>query len=320
MAYLFNKYILRFLFSVLLIIESYAVYSQQVYSRLERDSMYVGEQIFFEFGISYPSDLKVLSYTVFDSDTLLKNIEIISRSITDTIIEEKITKIKHNYCITSFDTGIYVIPPLQFLYISDKDTVANYTDSLYLRVLLVDADTTKNIMDIKGLWGVPFQWTDYLWHLVVLLLIILLAISLLYYFMRRRRGLPLFPSAQVKIIPPDEEALSALDKIKKEKIWQKGLVKEYHTQITDVIRLYIERIYNISAPEYTSAETVNALTEANINNEAINKVQHIFFTADIVKFAKAYPPPTENENCLILSYDFVNITRPIDDNQPKSEK
>jgi hypothetical protein len=89
-----------------------------------------------------------------------------------------------------------------------------------------------------------------------LTLLVLAVLAAAYYFIRKKiqKKPVILIHKEEPAIPPHEAALHALDKIKEEKLWMKGKYKEYHTQLTDVIREYIERRFLINSMEMTSSE------------------------------------------------------------------
>jgi hypothetical protein len=279
----------------------------------ERENILVGEQIKMYLKLQIPSGTSNYTFPALETDTLTKHIELIGRSErTDTLQTGKMLELQREFTITSFDSGLHAVPPLPFgieLKSGEEPTIF-FSDSAFLDVSLVAVDTSQAIMDIKGPWGIPFQWREYLWILFVVLGILFIAGALLYYYMRRKKGLPLFPMRTVPALPPHTEAIMALDKIKKEKIWRSGLVKDYYTNLTDTLRIYIERRFEIPAPELTSAETIDALQSSQMDNNLCLELNHILQIADMVKFAKGNPASTENENCLEKAYTFVLQTAP----------
>jgi len=288
--------------------------AQQVKVFPERDTILVGEQIKLHLRFSFPSNAQSFTFPGFENDTLTSRIEIISKGAIDTLhIDADSTELQQSLIITSFDTGKIAVPPLPFSLVTGKNTEPQilFSDSAFLTVNIMNVDTAQAIMDIRNPWGIPFQWRDYILHAIIGLVLLMFIIAGLYYYMRRKKGLPLFPGRIEPQLPPDEEALMALNKIKKEKIWRSGMIKDYYTILTDTIRIYIERRFEISAPEYTTDETLHALKQTETESETCKKLQHILETADMVKFAKGNPLPTENEHCLELAYDFVLNTRSI---------
>ena len=114
-------------------------------------------------------------------------------------------------------------------------------------------------------------------------------------------------------------ALEKLDEIKAQKIWKDGKVKEYQTELTDVVREYIGRRFDVQSTEKTSDETLKELKpllvakgeglEANVDGkELYERLSKMLRTADLVKFAKWHTTPDENEQALTTAYDFVKET------------
>jgi len=305
----------HYLFIVFASIVTYS-YGQKV--SLQDANILIGEQTVIDFSFSVNKKTKNVQMPVF-TNTLTNKIEIVTKISSDTIIEkDTLVTYTDKYIITSYDSGRHVIPQTKFSIPSILGTEENeqydfYSDSLFLNVNLVDVDETQPIRDIKSPWDIPFQISDYIWHIIIGLAILLLIAGLIYYYMRKKRGLPLFPVKEKIILPPYEEAITLLEKIRKEKIWRTGNVKQYYSELTDVLRNYIKRHFEVNAPELTSNETVRELTAKELNETVINKMNSIFKIADLVKFAKSNPAPTENENCLNLAFDFVNETKSIEE-------
>ena len=108
--------------------------------------------------------------------------------------------------------------------------------------------------------------------------------------------------------------MKEIERIKTEKVWQKGQSKEYYTELTDAIRTYIKDRFGFNALEMTSSEIIDQLLEMN-DKEAISDLKLLFQTADLVKFAKHNPQMNENDANLINAIDFINETdlEPIQD-------
>jgi len=109
-------------------------------------------------------------------------------------------------------------------------------------------------------------------------------------------------------LPPHEIALQALEELKNEKLWQKGLIKEYYTRLTDILREYIEVRFNIRAIELTTWEILQSFKNSTISRNDKEMLSEILELADLVKFAKALPVPSENDKSMTDSVGFVNNT------------
>src|SRR5690606_27320714 len=106
-------------------------------------------------------------------------------------------------------------------------------------------------------------------------------------------------------IPADILALEALRKLKSEKLWQEGEFKKYYTQLTDILRIYILRVFEIDALDMTSSEILENIKLKNLSEELYSKLKFILTNADLVKFAKEKPLPEINENAIEYAFLFV---------------
>jgi hypothetical protein len=114
--------------------------------------------------------------------------------------------------------------------------------------------------------------------------------------------------------PAEEVALEKLDTIREQKIWQTGQVKEYHTQLTDVVREYIARRFEVSSAEQTSDETLRAMRPLlSDKKDLFEQLRKMLTLADLVKFAKWTTTPDENESSLRSAYTFVKETTPVEE-------
>lgn len=251
-----------------------------------------------------------LSFPSFDH-LLQDEIEIIDRTIVDTLTLEDGRKQLHQYLtITSFTDSLYTIHPIPF--VSGNDTF--WSESLALNVIQpFEVDSSLAITDIKDIEKAPIWWWG-IFRWVVLAIVLIGAGIGVYYLIRwfkSKEQEKEFINPEL-LRPADEVALEKLDIIKEQKIWKEGKHKEYHTQLTDVIREYVSRRYEINSTEKTSDETLRALKPMfRDQRELFLRLEKMLQVADLVKFAKWHTTPDENEQGLQTAYDFVNETKEI---------
>jgi hypothetical protein len=78
--------------------------------------------------------------------------------------------------------------------------------------------------------------------------------------------------------------------------------------VTDTLRGYIEERYSIPALERTTDELLHALRVSPLSPEQYQMLANMLRTADLVKFAKAVPTPSENEQLLQAARDLIRAT------------
>ena len=282
-------------------------------AELDSTVLLMGKQTALHIEISQDKDA-IGAFVNENADTLTRFVEIIHRLNADTAdIGNNRVQIKCDWILQSFDSGVYVLPPLQ--YVIGRDTFES--EQLSLKVLPVNVDTLSNVHDYKNTEGVPFHLFDFLPDFIVdywwvyLLIAAIVIVGLLVYFKWIKKGrIPLIP--QKKIVPPYEEAMQRLEELKGRKLWQSGQEKEYYTVLTDILRNYIDRRFSINAMEMTTSQIVSILRkneETKAVNEQLGKILEI---ADFVKFAKVKPLPDDNEVAYQRAVTFVEETKPVE--------
>jgi hypothetical protein len=258
------------------------------------------------------------------SDTLTSQIEIIHYGSTDTIKQEDVLLITREYRVTAWEDGYFAVPPLS-IYLVDENLDSTLVESnpLLLEVSPVEVDLAAGLRDIKPIFRLPVSLRELLPWIIGLLVIVVAAVLLVRYLLQRKKAAPKESIWERPDIPAHVAAISSLQKLRNKKLCQNGKVKEYHTELTTIIRHYIEKRYPVKALEMTSGEILPAM-EGQINDkEVISILQGILFQADLVKFARHMPEPSENDAAFEMAMEFVNRTTPVmqpDSGAPKGEE
>jgi hypothetical protein len=95
------------------------------------------------------------------------------------------------------------------------------------------------------------------------------------------------------------------------KLWQNGKIKEYYSELTDIIRRYLQQQHGIEAMEMITAEILAAYDSTSLQPDARSILSNILMQADYVKFAKVIPSRNENELNLTYSRQFIDMTKLI---------
>ncbi len=293
---------------------------------LDTNTILVGNQINLHLSFTGPKGIEIQWPKL--NDTIISEIEILEKSKIDTSFSQDKSKITLHQTlkITSFDSGYYAIPPFRFNYKKPGDQLVQYaeTQAVLLSVHTIPVDTAKEIRDIKKPIEAPFTFREALPWIIALLLLAGIGYFIYYYLKKRKKAEPVF-RAPVKIkLPPHQIALDALENLRNKKLWQSGQIKDYHTELTDIIRDYVYGKFAIHAPELTSDEILNALNYTATNEQARQKLGQTFVVADLVKFAKMQPMPMEHDASLNNAIEFVKETMflsvPVQENTGADEE
>lgn len=295
-------------------------------ARLDRSEIRIGEQTVLTLSVEFSekSGFPEITFPPYP-DTLTAGVEVVQQSGIDTIIQnngspEEVIQLALRYTLTSFDSGSYQIRPLPVLV--NNDTLLS--NKLALTVYTVQIDTTQQaIFDIKEIYEVELSWKDYLklyWMHGLLVLLIIITGILIYIYLKKRgraQDQPVIPDSPK--IPPHIIALNALKKLEEDKAWAVNQSKKYHTDLTDILREYIERRFLVEAHEQTTAEILRGMRLTGISEEQTAQLSNILRLADLVKFAKEKPSEEENKRSLRLGVSFVEQTVPVvEDPESKS--
>ena len=294
-----------------------AVAQVSVEASIDSLELLIGEQAHITLQVSLDSD-KRLQLPVYP-DTLVRGVEVLDVAKPDTqyINDNKRMLIKEVYTITSFDSALYYLPPME---VKVEDDIYK-SNPLALKVMTMPVDTLhpEQFFGPKDVMKPNFMWSD--WYGIIACVVLWIpAVFLLLYFIKRfRDNQPIIRKVKVEPkLPPHMEAMQEIDRIRNEKVWQHGLQKEYYTQLTDTLRNYIERRFGFRALEMTTDQIIDRL-ESIHDAEAMRELRSLLQTADLVKFAKFIPMMNENDANLLNAVNFINETREAEDPNGKHE-
>ena len=293
----------------LLCISRAAAQSVTVEAKIDSLQIWIGEQAKLQLQVAMDAKQRAIfpAYT----DTIVPGIEIVETAKPDTqfLNDRQRMLITQEYTITSFDSALYYIPPVPVT----VDGKVYKSKALALKVYSMPVDTLHpdQFFGQKTVMKAPFAWEDWYGLIACSFLALPLLGLLIYLIIRIRDNKPIIRKIKVEPkLPPHQAALQEIERIKNEKVWQKGQPKEYYTELTDIIRTYIRDRFGFNALEMTSSEIIDKLLEIK-DKEAISDLKFLFQTADLVKFAKHAPQINENDMNLILLMRLSNRRRKI---------
>lgn len=273
---------------------------------LDTNHILIGEQTKLNIKVLLNTeDLDKINFPVF-RDTIIEGIEIIKQT-NDTIISTLSVEINKHYTITSFDTNYYVIPELLI-------TLDNKTFKTQPQLLEVSSGiiTNKTLNDIKSNIEFKFTFSDFVdifinwvinnkWWIILTLVLILAVIIIL----NKAKKKKIIIEEKIILEPAHIEAFVSLMKIKDMKVWESEDLKPFYTQITAVIKRYINRKYDVLTFEKTSDEIVRSLQFINLTRDEIFILNKLLTLSDLVKFAKEKPLSTENIEVISLCENWI---------------
>lgn len=307
MARIFTYYIL-----LLLLLTGTTIYAQEekVGARIDAAQIMVGDQARLFVEAQHNPNTSKLQWAVLP-DTF-NGLEIVEKGKIDTIRKGNLVTYKQRLLITGFDSGMHVVPQFIFTVLPENGTPYTLqTDSFPILVQTVAVDTTQAFKGIKGIMQVKSTWLDYIWYIIGgVILIILIAVVTTYFIRNKKTAMPvILPQAPKET--PNEKATRLLNELEQQKLWENDQPKEYHTQLVDILRYYIEERFGVNVMELTSDEILHKVA---LNKEMTSHrmlLSNIFYIADLAKFAKAQPTPQEHLSAMEYAKQFVVATKPV---------
>lgn len=281
-------------------------------------TMPIGQQTLLHLTLTGPSN-QAYTFPTFAGDSVVNGVEVLERKPLDTLeMDGAYIKLKADYLITSFDSGLYYIPPIKVL--AGVDSV--FSNELAIKILTYDVDTANyQLFDIKGVQKPPFVLADYLWIILLVLLVAVLGLGGWWFYKRyKQRKANQHEEAVMASLPPHVAAIMALDKLKMEKPWMAGRNKEFFTRLSDILRQYIDRRFQVDAPEMTTSDILELFRRDKDTQSVYQNLKQILQLSDLVKFAKLTPLENEHELSLMNAYLFVNQTKQEEVPDPEAQK
>ena len=281
----------------------------------------IGEQAHIRLEVSYDTDKSAIFPNYRERGQLVPGVEILHIATPDTQLLNggKRTLITQDYTVTSFDSALYYIPPLEVV----VDGLLHQSKPLALKVYTlevpIDPENPDAYFGPKDVVRAPFVWSDWYGSLTCVVLLIPIVILLIYLIKRFFDNKPIIRKVKIEPkLPAHQLAMQQIERIKSEKVWQKGQSKAYYTELTEALRVYIEDRFGFSAMEMTSGEIIERLMQVQ-DREALADLRQLFQTADLVKFAKLDPMMSENDANLIKAIDFIDQTKQEEDANAKPQ-
>lgn len=260
-------------------------FAQQIKTATDTTSIQIGEELKLVLSVEVEST----DLVVFPEAKAMGLLEVIASYKTDTLKNSKGFVLNKEYGLTQFDSGHYVIPQ-QKININGKTF---NSDSLQVEVRDVVVDTTKQkLYDIKPVIEVEKPYEGFpMWILYVIIGLLVLAGILYVLFFRKSKA---EREAEQKL-PPFEEAIQHLEALDNDELLVNHEYKKYYSELTDVLKRYLdEKVYD-NALESTSDELIEKLEllrdsgKLPISKEIIAELTKVLRTSDLVKFAKSQP-------------------------------
>lgn len=253
---------------------------------------------------------------------LAPGIEVNSSSPIDTTrLNSSTLQLRRTLLIQPWDSGEFIVPAIAL--VAGNDTFRS--NELAIKVYTANVDTMTTIHDLGPSIAVDRKWFDFLpdflvdYWWVILLGLLAAASGVAYWIIRRKGGLKQVLARPEVIVPPYEKAMLQLDSLKGRQLCERGQEKEYYTELTEILRQYLEGRFGINAMEMTTTQIKQAVRATVHDLSAPAMMNSVLEMADYVKFARMRPLPEDNVKAMSQARAFVENTKPAPEPQEGKE-
>ena len=295
---------------LLLIAENFAQ-PVSVLASVDSSDYLIGDYINYTLEVIADKNVQIIAPFIRDS---LKDVEIIRELEPFSSETENGRSTTYSFTLSYYDSGSVTIPPIAINYKTsgDDETKVLLSNPVTFIVHTLLVEQQADIKDVKEPLTIPLDWKFILLIAFIVLIIFGAAVFLYLRYKKKKSMLPV--KKKIIKIPAHVKALTALDNLDKEQLWQKGQVKEYHSNITGIVRNYFEDRFNLPALELTTTEQMHQLNRVSSAQKIVNETEQFLKNADLVKFAKFIPIASVNEEMMKQAKDIVNKTIPAEIN------
>lgn len=243
---------------------------------VDRNHMLLGEQVRLSLRYTYPAQIKPEALPAIPDS--LGHFEVTDSLKADTVTNGGWVSITRTYVLTSFDSGHWVIPVLSF----SAGNKTAFSDTVGVEVATF-ALSGNDYNDIRDIFETPGSNKPWLWWLAGLLALAAFGAWLLVY-RRRKKGDA--PAETPGLLPPYDQAMKDLEILEGEKMFQKGQVKDYYSRLNAILRVYLDRKFNMRVMQQTSDDMLLKLKAAGLDREDLGRLTSVLRISDAVKFAR----------------------------------
>jgi hypothetical protein len=308
-----HVFVKRVLLTVVLMAAMFPIAAAQsvsVDAKTDSSTIVMGNWFRFSLDVKHPASAILAMPQLKDSIGKFSIVREESLSVSrsgDTVTEHK------EFFLSAYEPGQMSIPAIEFAYHNGSDTTRQsiFSNQIGIAVTGVEVDSAQGIKDVKEPLHLPLTWREILLYTGIALLLAAIVYAAFYF----RKKFKKTPAEKEIIVPPRAAHIVAFEKLQtleEQHLWQQGEVKAFYSAVTEIVREYFERRYEILALEMTTDEVLDQLRTKSIDNGTLHDIAALLFDADLVKFAKYVPVPSECESVIPSARDIVDQTKIVE--------
>ena len=279
---------------------------------LDSNEMLIGDRMTVHYKVELGEKDRVLNVVPTEPFDSVKNFEVVNEGAWKLSSRQGRNIYYRDIVFTVWDTGLYKMPIVAFTVENNQGEQLIFSSNPVLLTVKNPAgwDKALELAPIKDIIKEEWRFEDVLPYVMIGAALILLSIVGWFLYKKLKKE-PEKQALQRRIVqPPHVIALEKLSVLKNKNLWQKGEIKEYYSELSHILREYLERQLTIPALESTTEELIILIHKEKINDNWLKNLQELLQTADLVKFAKGVPPEEVHDMYWQDALTIVEKTKP----------
>ncbi len=279
---------------------------------IDRDTLMVGDPAELVVTAYYPTN-GVLEMPEIGRE---KDVVLLKRTWANVPREDNLAQAETRFALTSFRLGDHVVSTNSITCtVGDRTFTTNFPPVvLHVKSSLSD-DAASELADIKPSRRLPGRIPRWIWIVLgaaAVAFVVGLITSRLW--KNREKLVPATPP-----VPPHVIALQALQALKNKNLLEQDECKPFYTELSLILRAYLEGRFHLNAPDETTEEIVDEMSRSpELNGAQRNILQEFMRQADMVKFAKGHPDRNTMEAAFDTTKRFVEETKQPEETKPET--
>ena len=276
-----------------------------VMAGIEPNTGTVGDELTYSATITWPEGLTVLPP---EPEGMLGECEVLDRQVGDLTLENGVNSLSLTLKLACYKTGDLRIPPLEVHFTDESgEKRMEPGPEIAVNIHRLLPEDARLPQDIKGQSTLPLDLMTPLAIAAGVLIGALMFYALLRMIRRRRKK---ERGVRIQAPEPYRFAIGRLESGTLDRFLDDGDIDGFYTELTDILREYLEGRFGVQALEMTSTEIAAAMRHAPLDGFKKTDLRKILERADFSKFAKLDPPMETCREDHEKGRAFVEKTRP----------
>ncbi len=300
---LLKKHLLSVLLLLMVSVVS-AIAQPQISVSVDTNKILIGDLIKLQLAVSNVDKSSQVIWPV--TQDIFKQLEIIDEQKIDTSTKGAIMNLHKSLIISAYDSGTFTIPELKFLIINGQQIDTLISNPIAIQVRTLDVDTTKDYMPLKANLDAPIYWYElwYVWVIIVGVVVLIIVVYLVTKQFKKSRNK--IPQSKISLF---DATIGQLQALKKKDLPSQGSYKQYYSELSEIVKTYIDQRFQLQSLEQTTAEVLQISKRTPLLKKNRTELKLILRTADLVKFAKAQPNEQQLQEAMEAAFRLVNQTK-----------